>query len=280
MQKICLENPEYMCAFSTQSYSEKEHKNIFHEIDNCFSKVDKCAFMDSLYETIKCSCLNDGETPFIDTALQLSKLIKQNANIVELGANRGFISVCLQLMGHNVLCTDLHHGLLSKSINSYKVGTWLRENFVGLNAVDTFEFGKDEIKSLDVFVGGIDSIVTRGTGILHIAQPYAIKKAGTISRLICKFTRKGRDLQENNEYNVVLKNIMSLLEIINPDGILFFKRENVFGNFSERKRIEFLEKLVLDLSHFVECTYTMEEKHIHPDWRLFNVTLICKRKAQ
>jgi hypothetical protein len=237
-----------------------EHKEIWKEIKNCLNEnQNNSEFFNYFDEFITQFSPQENKYTlnnvnhilnYLKTVLDLIEITNTNKklNMVELGSNQGIISKTLQLFGHNILCTDLHHGIITNSINSYKVGTWIREVFIGINAVDTFKFKEDNLDNLCVFDSGIDVVLMRGTGIINIG-------------------------------NNVKNNIIELLNIINKGGVLFAKNENIFCEYELEKRIEKLEQLSKDIIDICSIDYKIEEvKYINQGWESFNITIVCKKK--
>ena len=250
------------------AYSKNEHEEIWTEVINHLEQnKNNSDFFNYFREFITQFSPHDNKydldnvnhiSHYIKTALELLDISNttETLNIIELGSNNGILSKTLQLLGHNVLCSDLHHGIITNSINSYKVGTWIRENFIGINAVDTFKFNEDSINNLRIFDNGIDIIVMRGTGILNL--------------------RTGNN--DDCLYNIK-NNISELLKVINKNGIIFAKNENILSGYDMEKRINLLKILSENIKDICSISYKIEEtKYKNPGWELFNITIICKKK--
>jgi hypothetical protein len=250
------------------AYSINEHEEIWTEVINCLEQnKNNSDFFNYFREFItqfsphnnKYDLNNTNHiSHYIRTALELLEISNtaETLNIIELVSNNGILSKTLQLFGHNVLCSDLHHGIITNSINSYKVGTWIRENFIGVNAVDTFKFNEDCINNLRIFDNGIDIIVMRGTGIPNL--------------------RTGNN--DDCLYNIK-NNISELLKVISKNGMIFAKDEYIFSEYDMEKKNNLLKILSEDVKNICSISYKIEEvKYKNTGWEPFNVTLICKKK--
>jgi hypothetical protein len=211
---------------------------------------------------------------YVNLALEITKILNSRSNIVEIGANHGILSLALQILGHNILCTDIHHDINGKSQPSYKVGTWIRENFLGLSNIRNFHFGKDTVNDLDIFTNGIDIIVTRSSGIVNVdRRSWVSQRLTSIKNRIC--------LDDGyTKTKTILDNISLLFNILKSSGVLFIKNDSMFHNFSDEKR-----KYLLDnLTHKLSCLcsnidYKIEKDiYIQPGWKNCNVSLICYKK--
>ena len=166
-----------ICAAGKEmDYDENEHKQIWNDIERFFSaKGISGSIIDFLWEFItqfrpneatKQPTMANHISHYVHSALNVTKILGREANIVELGANHGILSRALSIMNNSVLCTDIHHGMLGNSIDSYKIGTWIRENFIGIPSVDSFSYPDNMHTLASCFENGLDAIVMRGTGIL------------------------------------------------------------------------------------------------------------------
>lgn len=197
---------------------------------------------------------------YIKTAINVNSLLKgKKSNIVELGANLGLPSVFLRTMGHSVLCTDIHYGALSSSLNVYKAGTWLRENFIGHEATSSFTFGLDNLQDLNIFKDGIDLIFMRGTGIVNTeCQNFKLRdlfSGKTYGEVLIPFNGEKQNFISRTEYlaymnsehyiNVVSQNIIKLLEVLNHGGILYLDSERiVVTDQEETTRMNIIQKII------------------------------------
>jgi hypothetical protein len=282
-------------------YFLDEHKKMWKEVTDCLEQNENHSeFFKYFQEFITQFSPHDNKynlknvnhiSHYIQTVLELLHIVNtaETLNIVELGSNHGILSKTLQLLGHNILCTDLHHGIITNSINAYKVGTWIRENFIGINVVDTFKFNEDNINNLSIFDNGIDAIIMRGTGILSITKKTnnkniilrVINKIKT--KIFSKLTEELRKKDELNNHFVCCKNnIIELLKIINKNGLILAKNENIFSAYDLEMRINLLNKLSKEMMGICSISYKIEEtKYSNPGWETFNITLICwKNKYQ
>lgn len=259
-----------------KAYCRDEHELLWRKINELFeSKGETGTLIDDLYSLIKVLSPQNNSTPLNAISLQVKLAIdiagflkKPVNNILEVGANRGTLSHALSIMGNRVLCTDLHHGIVSSSIAAYKVGTWFKENFIGLASVDSFDYAKDRTEYLKIFEGGLDAIVMRGTGVLGIP------------RLSCKLLKKlfRKSNFESNEYVTILYNCTTLLQCLNTQGVMYAAEENLFGNLPPEEKIHSMDRLVQDLSAFdVQASYTIKEGDFAPGWESFAVTLCCRK---
>jgi hypothetical protein len=270
------------------TYDKNEHKELWNEISSVFNQeYEEFDFFKYFHDFISqfspdSNVYTESNANhikhYVKTASEIVKNIgfSKQESIIEFGANNGILSLALQLFGQSVFCTDLHHGIVSNSINSYRVGTWIRENFIGVNVCDTFKFKEDDISNLRVFDNGIDTVVMRGTGILTLNNTNARRRF--ISRVLNKVKRSVLRNNKESRIKTVENNIQELAGIINPNGMIFAKNENIFCGFEMSERVEMLEQLKDKLSNECDLQFKIEEgKYINGDWEDFNITIICKK---
>jgi len=280
---------------NTLFYDKNEHQKLWTEISRVFDKSQKESDFIRYFYDFMTQFSPDGNVyseenvnhikHYVKTAAEILESfgVDKKRNIIEFGSNSGILSFALQVFGQTVLCTDLHHGIVSNSINSYKAGTWVRENFIGINACDTFKFKEDDINNLQVFDDGIDAIIMRGTGILsigciNIKRSLLSRALNKIKRIVFKNSCEAKQEMERRITNVE-KNIEILLKIINREGIIFAKNENIFSGIKIERRIEMAERLKDRLSNKCDLKYKIEaEKYINPGWEEFIMTITCKKK--
>ena len=172
------------------------------------------------------------------------------------------------------MCTDLHHGIISNLIDPYKTGTWIRENFIGIKAVDAFNYSVDNITSLEIFDNGIDAIIMRGTGIFTYNSSQK-----SFARTIYKIKKRLIKINKAINLKIIEETIYELLSVIKSGGILYAKKENILSEFPMESQIELLDRLVINISDKCIASYNIEEeKFENQGWNPFNVTLICKKK--
>jgi hypothetical protein len=284
-------------------YSLNEHEKIWEEITGFLEKNENISDFFSYFKDFISQFSPHGNkydlknvnhiTYYLQTVLELLDIVNTDAvlNIIELGSNNGILSKAVQILGHNILCTDLHHGIITNSINSYKVGTWIRENFIGINAVDSFKFNEDNISNLSIFNNGVDVIIIRGTGILNTRMENKEingNKKNIILRIINKFKRKilkksiekkNKIDEENNTIVCYKNNINELLKVINKNGLIFAKNENIFSSYNLETRKRLINKLSREMADTCSINYKIEEaRYSNPGWELFNISLICRKK--
>jgi len=284
-----LEDLGFDIASLSVTYVQEEHERLWTKVSD-FLKIDheESAFFKYFHEFITQFSPNANVYKlenvnhiihYLNTIIELFEYldINKSGNIIEFGANNGILSFALQTIGQKVLCTDLHHGIVSNAINSYKVGTWIRENFIGINAVDTFKFREDNINNLQIFENGIDAIIMRGTGIFCLGNSNSGQR--TIISRVKRKIKKILGMDVETPLKIIEENINELLKILSQNGVLYAKNENLFSGFHIEKRIALLNELVKNISDKCEVTYKIEEtKYINPGWEPFNITLICKKK--
>lgn len=134
-------------------------------------------------------------TQYVKAALEVHTILDKPSNILEMGGNHGLVSRTLHILGNNVVCTDLHHGMLGTSINSYKTGTWIREHFIGLQSVDSYAYPADGTGYFGIFNKGLDAIVVRGTGILNSKN--AAQRLPGYQRLLEKILRLRNNAEQS-----------------------------------------------------------------------------------
>ena len=269
-----------------EPYNEQEHERIWQEVFELFKHRETSGtVIDYLWIFIKQFSPKENEllpsnanhiSHYVRTALDVETTLGKRSNILELGSNHGILSSALEIMNHSVLCTDIHYGMIGSLIDSYKAGTLLREHFIGLTTVDSFIYPKD-VHYLSVFKDGLDAIIMRGTGILNIEIPVEYKPLP--SRILSKIFRK--QIEKKNQHQIVLHNCSTLLEGMNPGGVLFAAEENLFWNMDKKERLLAMEKLIQDLKNLgYLAEYEIKEyNYVNEGWMPFNVTLKCIKQS-
>ena len=263
-----IKDTDFVYNNTITHYSEKEHRDLWNIVnENINQNQNPNEFYTYLKQFLTQFSPDNNQyqihnvshiSRYVHTALEFQSLIQteKKLNIIELGANHALLSKTLEMLGHNVLCSDLHHGIIGESIMPYKAGTWLRENFIGLKAVDTFIFNVDPISNLCIFPSGVDAILMRGTGILNLCH----------------------DKDQNDQ---IITNILRLLPVLNDNGIIFAKNENIYFDQNYEIRIKKLEKLKRKLENSCSIDFKVETAtYSNPGWETFNITLVCRKNAK
>ena len=270
-------------------YLRDEHELLWRETCAVFaSRGETGTLMDYIWDFVKQLSVQDNDRPltqsnhishYVKLAVEIAEVLHTPANIIELGANHGLLSYTLSLMGNTVLCTDIHYGMLDPSaIESYKMGTWFREHFIGLASVDSFTYSTNNTEYMNIFEDGLDAIVWRGVALLGFAPPpqYYLVNEARYQKLLIKYFNKRPKYK--TEYEIVLYNCLSLMQGLNPGGILYAAQEPLFAGIPQEEKALVMQCLVKDISTFgFQANYHISEPYTNDGWGQYVVTLWCKK---
>lgn len=200
----------------------------------------------------------------IKYAEQLNLSRSEKLTIWEIASGSGMLSLIAEMLGHNVICTDIGCDKGSYYPDG-AIDEWIRNYGFGLKNPLWFEYNPMIIKTLTSFSGTKFDIITMNG--VHVLYYYAYQFS-----------------QENNlpVDDVLCNHIIMLLELITSNGILQMCNQNLFADLkNDDKR----SLRVIDISKKINSITSYDiiqagiDDIVVDEWQGSNMSLVIQKRT-